>query len=156
MTWQDQKPSWQVFNQVGAEDRIKIYEEVQKIVDESDNSIQLTDWQMWVLKQVYWGGHRYCEYSEENHPELLMFEIDDEDCVELDALKLLDVEYSASAYVIVEVKQERRCANCGIKESWLAWKEDKGCSRWVDGEEIFFDDHDWIDFDQRVKMELTQ
>lgn len=157
MSWQDQKPSWHVFHQVGAEDRMKIHDEVQAILNKTDgNSIQLTDWQMWVLKEVFHGGSRWCERCEQNMPELLMFEKDEEDSPEYNALLLLDVEYSACACCVKDVREERRCRNCGMKESWLAWREDKSCSRSVGIEQVFFDDHDWADFDQRVESEVKQ
>jgi len=164
-------PCWDIFHKVGAEQRVEIVDRVQNKINDAEkleqpslhhklmaeeqpktNRIDLSDWDYWVLKELFWADLEYCDYCEERLPSLLMFnptDADEDDSPEEKAMEALGIEYGCCSACIIEEKNEVTCANCGTRQSFHKYGIVKECKRYIDGEYVVFDEHDWKTFEDR-------
>ena len=150
-------PSWPVFHKVGAKQRQEMYDSVGDILRNANKIngtavVELDDWKLWIVREVFFSDFAYCDNCEEKYPELLIFNptdpYDDEPSPESHALEEMGIEHACCASCI-EASKEPRCENCGVQESWLAWRDDKSCSRWMGDEQVVFDEHSFISYEER-------
>jgi hypothetical protein len=147
--------TWDGWNEMKAEERVfeddAAGEKIRELKAGLVGLREVTTWNAFVIRERFFGDSSWCERCDEQFPDILMFTFDEDDpCVESAVLDDLGIENEICA-MCVAAHKEPTCENCGVQESYLAWRDnkDKSCSRWIGDEQVVFEEHSFISFEQR-------